>query len=136
MSIPDFIYKIKRVGQTNSFLPLYIAIIAVSSLGSFFLGRLSLGELNRNQVLSDNNQISEKDQISDKSEQITTKSLQTAQTINKTQGEGKYVASKNGKLYYSASCKGANRIKPENRVWFDTESDAQKSGYTWATSCK
>ena len=48
----------------------------------------------------------------------------------------KYVASKNGKLYYPVNCKGANRIKPDNRVWFDTVTDAEKSGYTPSSSCK
>jgi hypothetical protein len=49
---------------------------------------------------------------------------------------GSYVASKSGKLYYTASCAGAKRILDKNKVWFNTAGDAEKSGYTRATSCK
>ncbi|MGE5540955.1 MAG: hypothetical protein ACM3TU_01575 [Bacillota bacterium] len=48
---------------------------------------------------------------------------------------GKYVASKNGTKYYLPSCSSANRIKPENRVWFATVEDAEASGRTPASNC-
>lgn len=133
MSIHGFFNKIKRVGQAHNFLPLYILIIVASSLLSFFLGRLSLPEVPVNQVLSQSKETAPKNEIAEEKDKLVKKSSAVDISSGK---QGRYVASKNGKLYYSASCKGANRIKPENRVWFDTESDAQKSGYTWATSCK
>jgi hypothetical protein len=43
---------------------------------------------------------------------------------------GKFVGSKNGTKYYTPSCSGAKRIKPENYVWFKTEDDAKLQGYT------
>jgi hypothetical protein len=48
---------------------------------------------------------------------------------------GKYLASKNGKKYYLPSCKGAKRIKEENKVWFTTLEEAQQSGRTAAANC-
>jgi hypothetical protein len=33
-------------------------------------------------------------------------------------------------------CSGANRIKPENEIWFSTKEEAEKSGFTLSTTCK
>jgi hypothetical protein len=47
-----------------------------------------------------------------------------------------FVASKTGKKYYPAGCAGINRIKPENRVYFSSEKDAQEKGYERTATCK
>lgn len=46
-----------------------------------------------------------------------------------------FVASQTGKTYYPKGCSGINRIKPENRVYFTTADQAQRSGYTLSTAC-
>ena len=46
---------------------------------------------------------------------------------------GAYVASKNGKDYYKTDCK--NRIKEENKIYFQTEEDAKKAGYGPSATC-
>jgi hypothetical protein len=46
-----------------------------------------------------------------------------------------FVASKNGTKYYPNGCSAANRIKPENQIWFATEEDATLQGYSRTTSC-
>lgn len=46
---------------------------------------------------------------------------------------GAYVASKNGKDYYKIDCK--NRIKEENKIYFQTEGDAKKAGYAPSATC-
>ncbi len=43
--------------------------------------------------------------------------------------KGKFVASKWGKYFYSPTCKEAERIKPKNRVWFNSWEKAEKAGY-------
>ncbi len=48
---------------------------------------------------------------------------------------GKYVASKNGTKYYLPSCSGANRIKEENKVYFDSVEEAQAAGLEPAANC-
>lgn len=48
----------------------------------------------------------------------------------------KIVASKNGKRYYYSNCGGVNRIKPENRIYFDTKEQAESKGLTLAAGCK
>lgn len=42
---------------------------------------------------------------------------------------GTFVASANGKKYYHPSCPEVRRIKEENLVWFDSEEEANESGY-------
>jgi len=46
------------------------------------------------------------------------------------------VASKTGKKYYFVWCKGAGNIKPDKKIYFNTEELAQKAGYSLAASCK
>ena len=43
--------------------------------------------------------------------------------------KGVFVASKNGTKYHWPWCSYAKNIKPENQVWFKTETEAQKAGY-------
>ena len=45
-----------------------------------------------------------------------------------------FVASKTGKVYYPLSCKAYNRIKPANRIYFSTETEA-KAKHTLSKSC-
>ncbi len=53
-------------------------------------------------------------------------------SLNESQGT--FAGSKNGTKYYAPGCAGLERIKPENRVWFQTAEDATLQGYT-AASC-
>lgn len=46
---------------------------------------------------------------------------------------GAFAGSKNGTKYYTPGCPGLERIKPENRIWFQTAEDATLQGYTPAT---
>ena len=52
---------------------------------------------------------------------------------NNTKEQFLFVASKNGKTYYKISCK--NRIKEENKIYFQTEQDAKKAGYRRSKTC-
>lgn len=49
---------------------------------------------------------------------------------------GAYVASKTGAKYYLPWCGTASRIKEENKVWFATKADAEAAGYEPAANCK
>ncbi len=51
-----------------------------------------------------------------------------------TAQQGAFAGSKNGTKYYTPGCAGLDRIKPENRIWFQTAADAELQGYT-AASC-
>lgn len=49
--------------------------------------------------------------------------------------EGPYVASKSGTKYHKVSCPGAAQIKEENKIFFDSPTAAEASGYTKAANC-
>ena len=40
-----------------------------------------------------------------------------------------WVASSRGQVYYRRGCSNANRLTPDNRVYFRTEEQAQQAGY-------
>jgi hypothetical protein len=46
------------------------------------------------------------------------------------------IASKNGTKYYYSHCSGINRIKPENRIYFEDEKEAQSFGLERAANCE
>ena len=46
------------------------------------------------------------------------------------------VASKTGKKYYFVWCKAAANILDSKRVYFDTEDQAKRAGYSIAANCK
>ena len=46
------------------------------------------------------------------------------------QQKGQFISSKAGTKYHWPWCSYAKNIKPENAVWFKTESEAQAAGYT------
>lgn len=60
----------------------------------------------------------------------------SAASESETLNSGMVYGSKSGKLYYTIGCTAGNRIKPENRVFFDDELAAQEEGYTKSKQCK
>lgn len=46
-----------------------------------------------------------------------------------------FIASKSGTRYYPKGCKSVNRIKPENRIFFETAAEAEETGFTKAAGC-
>ena len=51
-------------------------------------------------------------------------------------GNWKFVASKTGKVYYPYGCKSVSRVKPENRVYFESREQAETKGLTLSKSCQ
>jgi hypothetical protein len=61
----------------------------------------------------------------------------TNPTTTKTYFKNFYIAaSKSGTKYYYQNCVGLNRIKPENLIFFASESLAERAGYTLAKNCQ
>lgn len=113
-------------------------------IGSFFFGR-AYGQTEIQKGLNYNNTYSRNSQIvltenlpGEKFGTVT--DLQNASNTpseNVLQGSGKYVASQSGTKYYPASgCGAVNRIKPENRVYFETAEVAESRGYERYSGCK
>lgn len=49
---------------------------------------------------------------------------------------GPFAASKTGKVYYPTDCPSLNRVKPENRVYFASEAEAQGAGLSASAACQ
>lgn len=116
MSINDFSNKIKVKLDIDKFTFMCLVVIVLVGISSFGLGRLST------------NHETEKDEISI----VFNEDLLS----NNELVEKKYIASRNGKLYYPLNCSGAKRISDKNAIWFVNRLDAEKSGYQFASSCQ
>ena len=122
---------IKFCKENNRDLFLAAVIILVATI-SFGLGRLSKIREEKTPITIENISTST-EIIANTSSQPSTLSQRGRLTV----GEDKiFLASKNGKKYYYAWCESANVIKEQNRVWFSTADEAEKSGYEPAANCK
>lgn len=131
MSISNFFNKIKGHHTIDNITIMYFIIIIIVGICSFFIGRWSYSVENDH-----NNYINE---VYNKGKEI--EGQESAYNVNEDFDQDiivkkNYVASKNGKMYYSAGCSGAKRIKPENQIWFNTAEEALKSGYVLSKTCK
>lgn len=59
----------------------------------------------------------------------------TLDVIQPTPETASYVGSKSGTKYHLTTCAGAKRIKPENKIYFNTPKDAEAAGYSKASNC-
>lgn len=130
MSIPDSLDKIKGKINFDKTTVMYLFIIVGVGIGSFGLGRISVDYQKTEGI----NLATDKINNSILSQNANSNTIVLG-AQEKQQGK-RYVASKNGKMYYPLGCSGANRIKPENEVWFSTKEEAEKSGFTLSTTCK
>lgn len=127
MSIPDHLNKIKSKGDWV----LWLVIVLSLALGVGF-GRLWGLTSSRPPVKIIEPQIIESVAQNNQATIIT-----SSQELAKPAGKsvGKYVASKNSDKYHLATCPGAQRIKEENKIWFDSKEAAEKAGLTPAANC-
>jgi hypothetical protein len=122
-----------RGRQTDLFLA---GLIFLVSVGSFGLGRLSaiwsekepvrITQNAERQTLNVKNGID--NAVAENASAVSAFSVQNSAL-------GKYVASKNGTAYHYPWCSGAKRIKEENKIWFQTKTEAEAKGYKPAANC-
>ncbi len=127
MSIHNLPDKIKRYTGLDHITLINILIIILVGFSAFGLGRLSV----KNNTPGDLGASIYKAEVVGN---VTTNNS-TNIPASKVSG-GKYVASKNGKLYYTANCSGVKRIKDSNKIWFETAIEAEKYGLTLSSTCK
>jgi len=142
VSIPDIYEKFKgRVdgvrGALSSGIPLdafvVVTVILVGFAG-FGLGRLSAVDVEKKPVHIDYPQVAEKKEPASKVSALAiSPKVITAAAVSTGQ---KLVASKNGTKYHLPDCPGAGRITEVNKIWFGSEEEARKAGYTPASNCK
>ncbi len=122
MSITNLSNKIKSKINFDKQVFLLIIVVVLVGGASFGLGRLSVNGEGEDNVIIENKVVNDQETGYNKEEALN--------------GEKRYVASKNGTKYYSRDCSGANRIKLENQIWFKNREDAEKSGFTYSSTCK
>lgn len=131
--------KIKGIIGIDTMTLMCLLVVILVGLSSFGLGRLSVSDDSSNKEIKlENKNINVVKGEIGKSIEVENSMKNTLGGIEKVEGiqkEKMYVASKNGKLYYSVSCSGAKRISEKNKVWFSSKEDAEKNGYTPSTSC-
>ncbi len=126
--IKHFALKIKTFANERRRMLLMVLFVFIISLISFGLGRLSIVAQPESLVIENGVPT-----LSDVSKIMTTGG---AQSIGlPTAQSGNFVASKNSTYYYLPTCATAKRIKDENKVWFQTEQEAQGLGFTRGSGC-
>ncbi len=138
MSIHDSLNKIKGSFWLDKTTFFYLFLVLGVGIVSFGLGRLSVdtGATKGSGITITQEASAYKSQSNTESRSLNTQPESSRSLSSQSGTEKNYVASKNGKLYYPNGCKSANRIKPQNEVWFASASDAEKVGYARASSCK
>ncbi|MBU1046549.1 hypothetical protein KKH36_02095 [Patescibacteria group bacterium] len=136
-SIKEKLNKIKEVGdnvvKNNSYFNLILIILVAFS--SFGLGRLSFLEENQSSInIIPTSQAGRNQNLTEQNTASISSSQKFSNSITKP--IGMYVASQNSDKYHAPWCSGAQRIKEENKIWFQTKEEAESSGRTPASNCK
>ncbi len=136
MSIQDIRNKIKGVHENSPNILPISAIIILVGFGSFILGRLSVN------MSTDGNHVSIIDLKSNlpinsnpNSNSLPLLSSASDYKTSSNNPFGMYIASKNGKLYYTKECKAAQRLSEKTKISWSTKEEAESAGYTFAESC-
>jgi hypothetical protein len=125
--------KFKRFVENDSFY--YGALIVLVAVCSFGLGRLSDTAFISPTMAPAEAITSNQAQVSLSQEKTQIKPMEEEQTTS-VSASGSFVASKNGTKYHLTTCPGAKQIKEENKIYFETQEEAQARGYTKAANCK
>ena len=113
--------------QADIAIVIGFVLVAIIAFGA---GRLSAPEIIRNPIIiNEPNASSSVNFLSNVSQSLNAAAGQGIQNIAQNV-KGAFVASKNGTKYYWPWCSWAERIKEENKIWFNSEKDAQTAGYS------
>ena len=104
-----------------------VGLVAVGVIGLGVLGVTLVSKTGKGKEVPVKVQASEKVVPAEQVEQ---------KAVKMEEGSSSFVASKQGKKYFPADCGSAKTIKEENRVYFETEVEAQQAGYERTLSCK
>lgn len=126
--------KIKKVNDKIKPIEndvILVIVIILVALISFGLGRLSKIRENKMPITIEN-------AVSNISEAVEAGGERAivGRPMSDTNSEKLYVASKSGTKYHYPWCPGALNIKEENKIWFSSKEEAEKSGYAPARNCK
>jgi len=118
------------LGRGDLFLVLLIVLVG---FGSFGLGRLSKLSSERGNVVVSDISTAASTAVAAPGQGIV---VTPQETTTQPTTQGNFVGSVNSDKYHYPWCPGALRIKDENKRWFATRQEAEKTGYTPAQNCK
>ena len=132
--IPEISQAFKGQLQTIGRSELYLGMLLVAvGLFSFALGRLSTLEARAGEVricLTSESALAGQASVGLGLEKVGKVSADSHE------GTGTFMASKSGTKYYPKGCRAGDRIKEENRIWFESREAAEAAGYAPALNCK
>jgi hypothetical protein len=115
--IKDFVKK----KESDLVVILGLVLVAVASFGA---GYLIAPRAVKSPIIIENNQAAIMPQNSQN------QALESDISISlKTPEKGLFVGSAKSDKYHWPQCPFAQKISPQNQVWFNSESEAQKAGY-------
>lgn len=126
--------NLKEFFKNNQSDTILLISVILISLISFGAGRLTAPQPEKEPLVIDESQaagISTFFTANSAQDQSTADAQNQPNEINTNQNknQGQFVASKSGAVYHWPWCSWAQKIKPENQVWFTTEQEAQAAGY-------
>lgn len=135
--IPNYAEKIKQYIVENR-RDLYIAtVIFFVGLSGFGLGRLSVLWPEKESITIGNQDARIMNQaLTDITAGAQHKATPLDSKLMIPDSNKKYVASKSGTAYHLPWCPGAQKIKEENKIWFQTKEEAESRGYKPAGNCE
>ncbi len=140
MSLPERLQKIKgffafREGQI-AFLLQLLVIFGVA-LGAYALGanRQSIQSNSGVSVFSPSAEPLPMPDSEFQDPSMAGEVLGSTDPASNAPGEKKFLASSKGTKYHRVDCPGAQTIKEENRIYFSSEDEARKAGFTPAGNC-
>ncbi len=102
-------------------------LVAIIAFGA---GRISAPEIIRNPIVIDEPNASSSVNVFGSVSQSLNAAVGDSANSGATIAKGLFVASRGGTKYHWPWCSYGERIKLENQVWFNSESEAQKAGYS------
>ncbi|MDP3710462.1 MAG: hypothetical protein Q8R29_01925 [bacterium] len=128
--IPDMVIKIKLWYENNKNDLVIAVIIFLVGMAGFGLGRLSFLWIPKEPITIDSGDM-ENEVLKEAGQ-----GQESGGRANITSAlKSEFVGSKNGTSYHFPWCPGAQKIKEENKIWFETKKEAEDRGYKPAGNC-
>jgi hypothetical protein len=114
---------------------LTVIIVILVGLGSFGLGRLSKSNTSSGIQIEYLGQEASAIQATQYSNVLQKTAITDTPASSSSSGKN-FFASSRGSKYYPVGCQAGNNLKQENRIYFATREEAEKSGYELSSSCR
>ncbi len=158
MNITEISHKIKAWIKTPiAEIVIILVILIISNIASFYLGKSSNSYINDDYIENESTldysladpQIYKQGSLAAAvySTSLNTQNDVISQNIGQNREvvdpslntpnlpTSRYVASKNGRVYYFTWCAGGKNIDQEKRIYFNSAQDARAAGYKASTAC-